>query len=164
MILPPVGSSVVRFHFREYLAFGFLRHGFHRGFLKDRGTRRDERSRGPAAREQHRGKLRYSSWLREREREREKEKEKGRGKERDSRATSTLIVTWRLARPSRMLPASNFNPFDVETISPRNGRKPGKINELKLDLRGEKYSEDQTAATNTTTSTRDDCERRRWGE
>lgn len=60
-----------------------------------------------------------------------------------------------------MLPGSNFNPFDVETISPRNGRKPGKINELKLDLRGEKYSEDQTAATNTTTSTTDDCERRR---
>lgn len=36
-----------------------------------------------------------------------------------------------------MLPARNFNPFVVETISPRNVRKPREINELKLDLRGE---------------------------
>lgn len=52
-----------------------------------------------------------------------------------------------------MLPVRNFNPFVVETISPRTDRKPGEINELKLDLRGEEYAEDQTAATSTTTMT-----------
>jgi len=36
-----------------------------------------------------------------------------------------------------MFPARNFNPFVVETISPRNARKPREINELKHDLRGE---------------------------
>jgi len=36
-----------------------------------------------------------------------------------------------------MLSARNFNPFVVETISPRNARKRCEINELKLDLRGE---------------------------
>jgi len=40
-----------------------------------------------------------------------------------------------------MLSARNFNPFVVETISPRNARKPCKINELKLDLRGEEHHE-----------------------
>lgn len=36
-----------------------------------------------------------------------------------------------------MLSTRNFNPFVVETISPRNAGKPCEINELKLDLRGE---------------------------
>lgn len=36
-----------------------------------------------------------------------------------------------------MLSARNFNPFVVETISPRNVRKPCEINEFKLNLRGE---------------------------
>lgn len=36
-----------------------------------------------------------------------------------------------------MLSVRNFNPFVVETTSPRNARKPREINELKHDLRGE---------------------------
>lgn len=52
----------------------------------------------------------------------------------DCEATSSLIVIWRLARAPLMLSARNFNPFVVETISPR---KPCEINELKHDLRGE---------------------------
>lgn len=56
-------------------------------------------------------------------------------------ATSSLIVIWRLARAALMLSARNFNPFVVETISPRNARKPCEINELKLDLHGEKDRE-----------------------
>lgn len=60
----------------------------------------------------------------------------------DCETTSSLIVIWRLARAPLMLSARNFNPFVVETISPRNARKPCEINELKLDLRGE--GEDQT--------------------
>lgn len=54
-----------------------------------------------------------------------------------------------------MLSARNFNPFVVETISPRNARKPREINELKLDLRGVgrgRAAEDQTAATRTMTA------------